>query len=128
MRDADAAGDDYNEPVYSDPRSPLGLSGASDVLGKAPLMRPDFYNFASALHSGNGNYHSQSTQDSSSHGGHGQESQYSHALSQQGQFQDPFLGQSRASSKGGHMFDFQSEPDDDDDEREQSPSKRAKHA
>ncbi|KAK3490902.1 uncharacterized protein B0T23DRAFT_172545 [Neurospora hispaniola] len=128
MRDADAAGDDYNEPVYSDPRSPLGLSGASDVLGKAPLMRPDFYNFASALHSGNGNYHSQSTQDSSSHGGHGQESQYSHALSQQGQFQDPFLGQNRASSKGGHMFDFQSEPDDDDDEREQSPSKRAKHA
>ncbi|KAJ4395058.1 hypothetical protein N0V85_006693 [Neurospora sp. IMI 360204] len=129
MRDADAfEGDDNGEPVYSDPRSPLGLSGASDVLGKAPLMRPDFYNFASALHSGGGNYHSQPTQDSNSHGGHGQDSQYSHALSQQGRSQDPFLGQNRASSKGGHMFDFQSEPDDDDGEREQSPSKRAKHA
>ncbi|KAK1777875.1 hypothetical protein QBC45DRAFT_393832 [Copromyces sp. CBS 386.78] len=137
MRDADAIRDDEYDhgeaAMHSDPRSPLGLGSASEVVGisKAPLMRPDFYNFASALHSGGGgNDHSQSMQDSSNHGG--QDSQYSHALSQQGRYQDPFLGQhNRASSRGGgnQMFDFQSEPDDDDEvEREQSPSKRAKHA
>ncbi|KAH7626886.1 hypothetical protein B0T09DRAFT_376505 [Sordaria sp. MPI-SDFR-AT-0083] len=142
MRNTNAnAEDDYshgaNEAMFSDPRSPLGLGSASEAVAMSkapppPLMRPDFYNFASALHSGgDGNYHSQPMQGSSSHG-HGQDTQYSHAFSQQGRSQDPFLGQhNRASSKGdgNQMFDFQSEPDDDDGhELEQSPSKRAKHA
>ncbi|KAK3397131.1 hypothetical protein B0T20DRAFT_356343 [Sordaria brevicollis] len=145
MREADAfdGGDDHDnghsdQPFFSDPRSPLGLSGqASDarVGGKGPPMRPDFYNFAASLHSGGGpSYHDEYSQGSSNnHGGHGgQDSQYSHAMSQQGQSQDPFLGQhSRASSNAGNRrFDFQSEADDDGvvDDREQSPSKRARRA